>query len=394
LTDRFLNYGRQLIDEDDLNTVLDILRSDHLTQGPAVELFEKSLSDYAGAKYAVVVSSGTAALHVACLAAGIEAGDLGITSTLTFVASANAFLYCGGAANVIDIDPYTLSLSTDKLAEIIAVQKNIKAVIPVHYGGLASNDLSLRKISGTKIIIEDASHSLGGKYEDGGTVGNCAVADMTVFSFHPVKPVTTGEGGAITTNDPDLYRRLKIFANHGIEREADQLLNSGQSNPWYYEQQELGFNYRLSDIHAALGYAQLKKIDKFIARRRKIAEMYDAAFAYNPAISLPQSNTDDRARSAHHLYVVEIDFSGLGLTRNAFVEKLRSHNVGGQIHYIPIHRQPYHQKKYNYNNADFPVAEAYYSKCLSLPMHAGLTDEEVSRVITAVKTTIENRNAA
>jgi UDP-4-amino-4,6-dideoxy-N-acetyl-beta-L-altrosamine transaminase len=388
LTDRFLNYGRQFIDEKDIDVVLGVLRSDFLTQGPAVELFERSLCAYTGAKYAVAVSSGTAALHVSSLAAGMKPGDCGVTSTLTFVASANAFLYCGSDANVIDIDPYSLSLSTQGLEKAIAQKDNIKVIVPVHYGGLASDDITIKTLAGSRIVIEDASHSLGGKYNKGGSIGNGLNADMSVFSFHPVKPITTGEGGAIMTNNLDLYNRLKTFSNHGIERDTKRLSEPHQTNPWYYEQRVLGFNYRMSDIHAALGYAQLKKLDGFIRRRRKIAEIYDEAFAKNTAISLPQSKWDDRARSAHHLYIVEFDFPGIGLTRREFVDKLNSYNVGGQIHYIPVHHQPYHREKYNYQNINFPAAEHYYSRCLSLPMHAGLTDDEIGRVINSINVTI------
>ncbi len=397
MKDRFLNYGHQQIEEDDLKAVLDVLRGDFLTQGPAVDIFEQGLCDYTGAKYAVAVSSGTAALHVACLAAEIKKGMLGLTSTLTFVASANAYLYCGGQVKALDINPYNLGLSTKQLRSAIATTDTVKAITPVHFGGLACDTKEIREIAGSRVIIEDASHSLGGTYENGLSVGGGADADMTVFSFHPVKPITTGEGGAITTNDPDLHRRLKMFSNHGIERDAERFVNSkgksedAQSNPWYYEQQELGYNYRMSDVHAALGYAQLKKLDRFITRRRKIATMYDEAFTGHPAIALPQSNASDRQRSAHHLYLVEIDFSGLNLSRNTFVEKMRYQGIGGQIHYIPIHRQPFQQSVSNYDKADFKAAEFYYSRCLTLPIYPALTDYEVERVIAAVWNIVENR---
>jgi len=392
LKNRFLNYGRQLLDEDDIESIFNILKSDYLTQGPAVELFEQDLCNYTGAKYAVAVSSGTAALHVSCLAAGLESNDIGITSTLTFVATANAFLFCGGNANVIDIDPYTLSLSTEALSVFCNEKRDTKAVIPVHYGGLACNEKKIRKIANSASIIEDASHSLGGRYENGDLVGSCVEADMSVFSFHPVKPITTGEGGAILTNDAHLYQRLKKYANHGIERNINLWADSDQTNPWYYEQQELGFNYRMSDIHAALGHAQLKKLDHFVARRRKIAEIYDEAFSKISAISLPQSESIDRARSAHHLYVIEVDFDELGLSRNYFAAEMKKSSVGGQIHYIPVHRQPYYQKRYNYDKSRFPVAESYYSKCLSLPIHAGLTDSEIKHVISVIIRIIENQD--
>lgn len=401
MTGRFLGYGRQSIHDDDVAAVVQVLRGEYLTQGPAVAAFEAALAEYVGAKYAVAVSSGTAALHVACLAAGMGPGWRGITSTLTFVATANACLYCGGDATAIDIESYGLNMSPQALKQALADASDVTVVLPVHYGGLACDAREIRKLSGTRLIIEDASHALGGRYADGKPVGSCAHADMTVFSFHPVKPITTGEGGAIVTNDLELHRRLKLFANHGIERAVDRFENQaivrgdgGDVSRWYYEQQALGFNYRMSDIHAALGRAQLAKLDRFIARRREIAAFYDIAFAGIPEIGRPQSKPEDRERSAHHLYAVTVDFGSLGMTRARFLQRLRSEGVGAQVHYIPLHRQPYQVKRYKYDARSFPRADDYFEHCLSLPIHANLTDDEVERVVKVVTQTIERRDAA
>jgi perosamine synthetase len=397
LTDRFLNYGRQKIDADDIDAVVQVLNGDFLTQGPTVERFELALAEKVGAKYAVAVSSGTAALHIACMAAGMSPNDIGITSTLTFVASANAFLYCGGSVQLTDIDADTLNMSPELLRAHIESDPSIKAVIPVHFGGLVAGSVEIRKAVGNRIVIEDASHSLGGYYEDGKPVGSCAHSDMTIFSFHPVKPITTGEGGAVTTNDEKLYRKLKAFSNHGIERSEENFSNqalafeNGKKNKWYYEQQELGFNYRLSDIHAVLGLSQLNKLDVFIDRRRKIALTYDEAFSDIRFIHRPQSRPEYRERSAHHLYIVEIDFQELGISRGQFLDQLLAFNVGAQVHYIPVHRQPYHQNHGQFQASDFPVAESYFSKCLSLPLHAGMDDSEIDRVINAIKAVTNNQ---
>ncbi len=398
---RFLNYGRQYVDDDDIAAVVDVLRSDYLTQGPAVEAFEAALAERVGARFAVAVSSGTAALHVACLAAGIKPGKRGVTSSLTFIASANALIYSGGEATALDIDGYSLSLTPAALKTALDNGPDIAAVIPVHYAGLACDSAEIAALArGRALVIEDASHALGSTYTDGKFVGSGAHADMTVFSFHPVKPITTGEGGAITTNDETLYRRLKLYANHGIERRPDHFedhaaaYEGSELNPWYYEQQALGYNYRLSDIHAALGRAQMVKLDNFIARRRAIAAAYDAAFASLEEIGRPQSKPSDRARSAHHIYPVTIDFASLGTTRGRFMKRLATFGVGAQVHYIPLHRQPFQVKRYGYKPVSFPATEDYFQTCLTLPLHAGIGESEVERVVEAVCSTIAMREAA
>jgi len=286
---RFLGYGRQLIGEDDIAAVVSVLRGDHLTRGPMVDRFEAALADRVGARHCVAVSSGTAALHIACLAAGLKPGDLGLTTPLTFVASANAMLYCGATPLLADIDPDGLGLAPQAAEATIADHPEIRALLPVHFGGLAHGSAALRRVSGARRVIEDACHALGGGYEDGQPVGCGVHADMTVFSFHPVKPITTAEGGAVVTNDPELYRMLRLLRSHGIEHASERLTHqdaafeSGAPNPWYYEQQVLGFNYRMSDLQAALGLSQLGKLEAFTARRRSIAQRYDAIFEKLPS---------------------------------------------------------------------------------------------------------------
>ena len=369
---------------------MEVLRSGQLSLGPRVPEFERSFAAYVGAPLASAVSSGTAALHIACLAAGMTPGGIGLTSPLTFVASANAMLYCGGAARLADIDPDALGLAPDRVRDALDRQPEIAVVMPVHFAGLAHGAAALRRLAGARIVIEDACHALGGAYEDGRPVGCGAHADMTVFSFHPVKPITTAEGGAVTTNDPELYRQLRLLRSHGIEQAADRLLERDAGfegdapNPWYYEQQRLGFNYRISDLQAALGLSQLAKLERFRARRRDIALAYDAVFSALTDLRMPQSSPADRARSAHHLYVLCIDFAVRSTTRKQVMERLAAHGIGSQVHYLPVHRQPFHRARAGVAQDAFPVADAHYRECLSLPLHAGLTDDEVERVIRAV----------
>jgi perosamine synthetase len=384
---RFLGYGRQSIDQGDIDAVIDVLRSDYLTQGPAVERFEAALAERVGAKHAVAVSSGTAGLHIACLAAGLQAGDVGITAAITFAASSNCLLYAGGEARFTDIDSDSLAMTPSGLRQ--ALQPNVKAVVPVHLAGLASDNAELRAIANGRILIEDAAHAVGGTYACGKPVGCGAYANMSVFSFHPVKTITTGEGGAVVTNDAELAHRLRMLRSHGIERGAarftsDDVREDWEVKPWLYEQQTLGFNYRITDIQAALGFSQLGKLDRFLARRREIARRYDEALAKLPHVTLPQAAPAQRAASGHHLYVVLIDFAALGTTRTKVMKSLRARGIGTQVHYIPVYRHPYYRKRYGLDPTDFPNAERYYSRCLSLPFFIGLTDEEVERVIAEV----------
>ena len=394
MTDRFIGYGRQRVGEDDIAAVVEVLRSERLTQGPAVERFEQAFARQVGAAHAVAVSNGTGALHIACLAAGLGSGGRGVTSTLTFVACANAIRYCGGEVALCDIDPDGLGISPASLTAALAKAPDTKLLITVDLAGLASAAEEIREIAGARTVIEDASHALGGNYADGRPVGSCAHADMTVFSFHPVKSITAAEGGMVTTNNSELHRRLRLFRDHGIERNPERFVDQkaaaedDRPAPWHYEQQALGYNYRLSDIHAALGLSQLGKLDAFIGRRREIVARYDAAFAGLPGIGMVQDGADARRRSAHHLYVLRFDFAGLGIRRSAVMDRLEKHGIGTQVHYIPIHRHPYHRGVGDYARSDFPAAEAYYESCLTLPLYPALGDAEVDRVIDAVSETV------
>ncbi|HUA50548.1 MAG TPA: UDP-4-amino-4,6-dideoxy-N-acetyl-beta-L-altrosamine transaminase [Candidatus Sulfotelmatobacter sp.] len=391
---RYLGYGRQLIGDDDVAAVVEVLRSDFLTRGPAVERFEAALAERVGARFCVAVSSGTAALHLACLAAGLKPGAVGLTTPLTFVASANAMVYCGADVALADIDHEALGLSPHAASAALGAHPEIELVMPVHYAGLAHAMGALRRISGPRIIVEDACHALGGAYEDGRPVGCGAYSEMAVFSFHPVKPITTAEGGAIVTNQPELARLLRLLRSHGIEHAPDRLsdveaaFEADAVRPWYYEQQLLGFNYRMSDLQAALGLSQLGKLEVFNARRRAIAERYDAMFVALPHVAIPQSGAGDRARSALHLYVLRIDFGKLCTSRKRFMERLASQGVGSQVHYVPVHHHPFHRGRAVAADRGFPVADRYYAECLSLPLHQGMSDDDVERVIYAVTTAI------
>jgi UDP-4-amino-4,6-dideoxy-N-acetyl-beta-L-altrosamine transaminase len=389
MAERFLSYGRHLVDDDDVAAVVEVLRGEMLTTGPTVERFERAVAERAGARHAIAVNSATSGLHIACLAARIGAGSETVTAPITFVASANCVKLCGGTVHLADIDHETLSLSPKALERTLAAHPAIKAVMPVHFGGLAADSAELRRIAGNRLLIEDAAHSFGGSYADGKPVGSGAHADMSVFSFHPVKPITTGEGGAVVTNDNELARLLRLFRSHGIERDPARLVALGDENtdtppPWYYEQQELGLNYRLTDLGAALGVSQIKKLDQYLARRREIAMHYDSQWRGLPHLAIPQSAPGERMRSGLHLYVLRFDYKGLSMTRQKVMEELRNSGVGSQVHYIPIYRQPFH--KDGIDRSDFPESESYYDECLSIPLHPGLTDDEVERVVGAVRT--------
>jgi UDP-4-amino-4,6-dideoxy-N-acetyl-beta-L-altrosamine transaminase len=386
---RFLGYGRQSIDQSDVDAVVGVLRSDFLTQGPAVDKFEAALAERVGARHAVAVSSGTAALHIACLVAGLRPGDRGLTAAVTFAASANCLLYAGADAGFVDIDGNGLAMSPTALAHALEKEPGVNAIVSVHLAGLAHEAAAIRSLARKRFVIEDACHAIGGRYDCGAPIGCGAYSDMCVFSFHPVKTITTGEGGAVVTNDGDLARRLRMLRNHGIEREASRFVGGderegGEVKPWLYEQQVLGFNYRMTDIQAALGLSQLTRLEQFLERRRAIARRYDEAFARLPHLHLPQSLPEQRGRSGHHLYIVLIDFAALRTTRTAFMGKLREHGIGTQVHYIPVYRQPYYVKRYALDRGAFPESESYYARCLSLPFYPGLTDEDVEHVIATI----------
>lgn len=375
-------YGRQSIDEADVRAVVEVLHSDWLTQGPAVERFEQAMATYCGASFAVAVNSATSALHLACLSAGLGTGDRLWTSPNTFVASANCGLYCGAAVDFVDIDPRTYNLSVARLAAKLEQANDTgnlpKVLIPVHFSGQACEMAEIAELAGRYgvTLIEDASHAVGGSYR-GARVGGCRDAAMTVFSFHPVKIITTGEGGMVLTNSEDLYRKLKLLRSHGITRDPGLMLRT-PDGPWYYEQIELGFNYRMTDIQAALGHSQMKRIDEFITRRTALADRYDRLLA-DSGLTLPQRDPD--CASAWHLYAVGWNEERSGLSRTEAFCRLHAAGIGVNVHYIPVHLQPYY-RQLGFGPGQFPNAEAYYARTLSLPLHASLSLAQQDRVIT------------
>ena len=377
-------YGRQQISDDDVAAVAAVLRSDFLTQGPVVPAFEAALARYCGAADAVAVNSATSALHVACMALGVGAGDLVWTSPITFVASANCARYCGADVGFVDIDPRTYCLSAerlaDKLSEAAARGRLPKVVIPVH---LAGQSCDMQAIHALKQqygfgIIEDASHAVGGRYK-GERVGRGTFSDITVFSFHPVKIVTTAEGGAALTNQPALAERMRRLRSHGVTRDASEMAGE-PDGPWYYEQIELGFNYRLTDVHAALGLSQLARIDAFVARRHEIARRYDGLLRDLPVVT-PWQHPD--AVSATHLYIVRLDRSRVRRTHRQVFDALRAASIGVNVHYIPVYRQPYYARL-GHTAASCPEAERYYAEAISLPMFPALTEAQQDSVVAAL----------
>ena len=372
-----ISYGKQTIDQDDIESVVKVLKSDWLTQGPIVNEFENQFAKKVGAKHAVAVANGTAALHLACLAAGLNRSDIAVTSALTFIATANAPIYCGAKTNLIDIDGINLGLNLKSLKSHIEEVPKTKVILPVHYAGLACDMSELRKLVGNKIIIEDASHALGGKYEDNSSIGNCKYSEMTTFSFHPVKPITTAEGGMVTTNDDELACKLKKLRNHGVERDENKFIVKKKNTlPWYYEQQELGYNYRLSDIHAALGLSQLSKLDMFVSRRREIAKQYDVLLSDIKSIEL--THVTDRERSGLHLYIIRIDEDTVGKSKEKIVEELKERGILTQVHYIPVYKQPYHAE--NESDKEYLNTEKFYKETLSIPIYPELTEADVQYV--------------
>ena len=377
----FIPYGRQSISPTDIEAVTAVLQSDWLTQGPAIGQFERAVAAQSGARYAVAVSSATAGLHLACMAAGVKPGSRVWTVPNTFVASANAARYCGAAVDFVDIDPQTYNLDVAQLqAKLeLARQQNClpHVVIPVHFAGQSCQMQDIHHLSMTYgfTIIEDAAHAIGGQYQ-GQPVGSGKYSEMTVFSFHPVKIVTTGEGGVVVTNREDLYQHLLRLRSHGITREP-ALMTQPAEGPWYYEQLELGFNYRMTDLQAALGASQMQRIEGFITRRRELVARYNQLLAKFPLV-LPHQHPE--AQSAWHLYVIQLDATRTTKTRSEVFESLRAHQIGVQVHYIPVHTQPYY-RQLGFAPGDFPVAEAYYAQAISLPLYADLTDAEQDRVV-------------
>jgi UDP-4-amino-4,6-dideoxy-N-acetyl-beta-L-altrosamine transaminase len=385
----YIPYGRQDITPQDIEAVVTVLQSDWLTQGPAIERFEQAVADYCGTKYAVAVSSATAALHIACLAAGLKPGDRLWTSPNTFVASANCGLYCGATVDFVDIDPTTYNLSVmelePQLAEAARQGCLPKVVVPVH---LAGQSCAMDRIATLAeqygfTVIEDASHAIGGRYQ-GKPIGGCSFSDMTVFSFHPVKIITTGEGGMILTNRLDLYEKLIRLRTHGITREP-HLMQGESHGPWYYQQLELGYNYRMTDLQAALGTSQLQRLDEFVARRRWLAERYNQLLQDLP-LMLPGQHPD--TASSWHLYVVRLKLDKVTKTHRQIFESLRKAGIGVNLHYIPVHTQPYYQQL-GFQWGDFPQAEQYYQEAMSLPLYYGLAETDQDRVVQTLQEVLQ-----
>lgn len=381
-------YGRQQIDQSDIDAVVAVLRSDWLTQGPAIEAFEQAVALRCDARYAVAVCNATAALHLGCLAAGLGPGDWLWTSPNTFVASANCARYCGAQVDFVDIDPVTWNLDVDRLAAKLAQAKALnrlpKVLVPVAFSGQSCDMAAIRRLADSygMLIIEDASHAVGASYQ-GRPVGCGDYADMTVFSFHPVKIITSGEGGMLLTNSAQLQQRLCRLRSHGISRDPAQM-DEPSHGPWYYQQLELGFNYRMTDIQAALGLSQLARLDGFLQRRRQLVERYDVLLQDLP-LRLPGRQVD--AESAWHLYVVRLQLGQIRLTQRQVFEALRAAGIGVNLHYIPVHLQPYY-RDLGFCLGEFPAAEAYYAEALTLPLYAGMLDAEQDQVIAVLRQTL------
>ena len=378
-------YGRQDINQADIDSVVDVLQSDFLTQGPQVPLFEKKVSDYCGAEYGVAVNSATSALHIACLALGLGKGDYLWTSPNTFVSSANCGLYCGAQVDFVDINPLTYNLSPEELEKKLIQAKQYnklpKIVIPVHFAGQSCDMRKIYSLSqeyGFK-IIEDASHAIGGKYLDQ-PIGGCQYSDITVFSFHPVKIITTAEGGLATTNNKKLSECMQLFRSHGVTRDPGLMTKEAEGS-WYYQQVELGFNYRMTELQAALGISQMQRLDEFITKRHKLQERYDLLLEDLPIIKPYQ---DKDGYSALHLYPIQVQKDKLKSTRKEIFEALRKNSIGVNIHYIPVHTQSYYENM-GFKKGDFPNAESYYESVISIPLFYAMTFEQQDQVIAVLE---------
>lgn len=381
----FIPYGKQNINQQDIDAVIQVLQSDFLTQGPQVPLFEKTVAEYVGAEYALAVNSATSALHIACLALGLQKGDVLWTSPITFVASANCALYCSADIDFVDIDPQTYNLSVDalqkKLVQAKLENKLPKIVIPVHLCGQSCDMEKIHALSKEYgfHIIEDASHAIGGKYQSD-YVGSCKYSDITVFSFHPVKIVTTAEGGMALTNNATLAQKMDLLRSHGVTRNT-ALMNKETEGPWYYQQVELGFNYRMTELQAALGVSQMHRLTQFVEKRHTISNKYNEILKDLPIIlpyQIPESY------SGLHLYVIRLKLDELKASRKQVFEALRAKGIGVNVHYIPVHTQPYYENL-GFKLGDFPVAEAYYDSAISLPMYPDLTDDQIQYIYESLQ---------
>ncbi len=378
-------YGKQDINQADIESVINVLKSDFLTQGSQVPLFEKTVADYCDAEYGVAVNSATSALHIACLALELGRGDWLWTSPNSFVASANCGLYCGAKVDFVDIDPRTYSLSTEELEKKLIQAKHDnklpKIVIPVHFAGQSCDMQKIHLLSkeyGFK-IIEDASHAIGGKYL-GKPIGSCQYSDITVFSFHPVKIITTAEGGLATTNNKELSKRMQLFRSHGVTRDSE-LMTKKSEGSWYYQQVKLGFNYRMTELQAALGASQMKRLDEFVTQRHNLQERYDSLLS-KLSIIKPYQNRD--SYSALHLYPIQIDLDSNDKSREKIFDELRQDGIGVNVHYIPIHTQPYYQQL-GFQVGSFPNSEFYYNRVISIPLFHAMTFDHQDQVIMALE---------
>lgn len=374
---KFIPYGRQYIDEEDIEAVVEVLRSDYITTGPKIEELENSIAEYTGAKYAVAVSNGTAALHAACFAAGIKPGDEVITTPMTFAASANCILYMGAKPVFADIDPRTYNIDPQSVESKIT--DRTKAVIPVHFTGQPCDMDEIIKIADKYrlTVIEDGAHALGAEYK-GRKIGT--ISPMTTFSFHPVKHITTGEGGAVTTNDSSLYKKLIMFRTHGITRDAEEMESNEGS--WFYEQQFLGYNYRMTDIQAALGASQMKKLEAFLKKRRSYAALYNELLGGLDEVSIPYQY--DNVRSAWHLYIIKLNRDKLNVGRREIFDRLRISNIGVNVHYIPVYYHPYY-RGLGYSKGLCPVAESLYEVIITLPLYPAMEPEDIHYIADSLR---------
>lgn len=382
---KIIPYGHQTIDDTDIAEVAEALRSEFITQGPRITEFEDALCKYTRSRYAVAVSSGTAALHIACLAASISRGEEVITSPITFIASANCVLYCGGNPVFADIQEETVNIDPKEVAKKIT--RKTRAVLPVHFAGFPCDMEAIVAVARKNglVVIEDAAHALGARYKDS-KIGSCRYSDMTTFSFHPLKGITTGEGGAVVTNDKKLHRKLLMLRNHGITRKGRRFMGKAveKNGNWYYEMQCLGFNYRITDLQCALGISQLKKLDTFLERRREIAAFYTEKFSGTESILLPQESAN--TRSAWHLYYIRLKDSS---RRRDVFDALRQNGIGAQVHYIPIYFHPFYKKLSGGRDHRCPIAERYYSQTITLPLYPSMTFAQAAYIVKTVKKVLQ-----
>ena len=377
-----ISYGKQFIDQSDIDAVVKVLKSDWLTQGPAVETFENDLKNYFGARHACAVANGTAALHLTGVALGWQPDDIVITSPITFLATANCIVYVGATPDFVDIDPVTYTIDPNILEERIKVHqskgKRVKAVIGVDYAGHPCDWKALREIADKYDLklVNDNCHAMGATYLNNKQYA-VQYADVVTQSYHPVKHITTGEGGAILTNNPEIDYKVRCLRNHGITKDPNQL--ESHDGPWYYEMHEIGYNYRITDFQCALGSNQLDKLDRFVHERREISKRYNESFSAIDILTIPKINSS--IKHSYHLYPLQIDFDKLSLLKPQFFEKMKQAGINSQVHYVPVHLQPFYKKKYGFSTGDYPIAETFYNNTVSMPVYPSLNDADVYKVL-------------